>query len=117
MAATPVKKSAPRRAAAEPATVPTPATAPVLAPDDVWGNLVTSTRDSAVVAEQAARNDKATREQFYERELQRLQAARDADMASLDMQIMQQVRIQQSCDAALGTLHGNGNVVHLQAAE
>lgn len=95
-------------------TPPTPATAPVVAPDHAFGNMITSSRDAAVVAQQALQNDRVTREEYYDREIKRLNAARDAELKSIDVQIAQQGNILNGCDAALQALTGS-NVVAFAA--
>jgi hypothetical protein len=93
---------------------PAPVTEPVVAPDHAFGNLITSARDAAVIAQQALQNDRIGREEYYDRELQRLTAARDTELKSIDNQIAQQGNILNGCDAALQALTG-GNVVALKA--
>lgn len=83
---------------------PTPVTEPVVAADIAFGNQITATRDAAVVAQQTLQNDRIAREEYYDREIKRLNAARDAELNSLDIQIGQQGNILAGCDAALDTL-------------
>lgn len=83
---------------------PTPVTEPVVAADIAFGNQITASRDAAVIAQQALQNDRIAREEYYDREIKRLNSARDAELNSLDIQIGQQGNILAGCDAALDTL-------------
>src|SRR5690554_3524705 len=93
-------------------------TAPVVAPDEAFGNVIIASRDAAVVTQQTLQNDKLAREAHFDREIARLVAKWDAEKASLDTQIAQQGRILAGCDAALEAIQsGASNVVPLHAAE
>lgn len=103
MAAQNRKPTAPAKAR----TSPEPLSAPVVAPDTAFTHQIISIRDSAVVAGQALQNDRVAREEFYAREQARLNAARDAELLSLDTQIAQQSHIVIGCDGALEALENN----------
>lgn len=100
----------------KPAPAPEPVTEPAVPADVAFGNVITAARDAAVVAHQALQNDKITREEFYDREAARLEAARKAELASLDAQLAQQTRIQAGCDAALEALAASNVVKIAQSA-
>ena len=97
---------------------PAEVTAPAISADIAFANVINAKRDAAVVDEQALASQKAARIGQHERDLARLHAAYDADIASLDRQLDQQVSIITAADAALTSLaEANSNVVRLKAAE
>jgi hypothetical protein len=113
MSARTARAARPLAGAATAIQPPVAVTAPVVAPDVAFSHQIISMRDSAVVAGQSLQNDRAAREEYYEREQARLCAARDAEMGSLDLQIRQQANILIGCDAALAAI-GTSNVVPLK---
>lgn len=92
-------------------------TAPVIPADEAFGNVITATRDAAVVEAQKLESQRAARQGQYDRDRARLDAAWNADAASLEKQIGHQLNIQEGCDAALGALKAAAasNVVALAA--
>lgn len=97
---------------------PAEVTAPAIPADIAFANVINAKRDAAVVDEQALASQKAARIGQFERDLARLHAAYDADIASLDRQLDQQVSIIAAADAALMSLtEANSNIVRLKAAE
>ncbi len=97
---------------------PVEVTAPALAADQAFGNVVTARRDTAVVEMQALQSNLAARNGQYERDLARLEAEWLTDAASLSEQIGGQGNIIHAADAAIEALKsGASNVVPLKAAE
>lgn len=96
-------------------TKPKTVTEPVIAADEAFGNVLIATRDTAVVDEQALQGQRTARMGQNERDLARLSAAFNADMASLDQQIATQINVQAAADAALASLKGASNVVPLKS--
>lgn len=82
-------------------TQPVEVTAPAIPADVVFANIINAQRDTAVVEEQALQSQKATRIGQHERDLARLHAAYDADLASLNEQLASQANIINAADAAL----------------
>lgn len=82
-------------------TKPIEVTAPAIPADTAFGNVLNAQRDTAVVEESALASQKVARIGQHERDLARLHAAFDADIASLDDQLNRQVNIIEAADAAL----------------
>lgn len=81
-----------------------PATVLAIPADEAFANRIVSDRDAAVVEETRLREELLTRESYYDREMTRLIAERDAEVNSLNLQIAQQGRIVVAADAALESL-------------
>ena len=99
-------------------TKPVEVSAPAIPADEAFGNIINAKRDAAIVQEQALASQKAARIGQHERDLARLHAAFDTDIASLDDQLNRQVNIITAADAALGALtdaHKASNVVKIAA--
>lgn len=60
---------------------------PAVAPDTDFGNLITSRHDQAVSERQRLEGQRKTRQEYYARERQRLDATEAQEMASLGTQI------------------------------
>lgn len=78
-----------------------PVTTPAIPADEAFANRIVSDRDAAVVEETRLREELLTRESYYDREMTRLIAERDAEVNSLNLQIAQQGRIVGAADRAL----------------
>lgn len=83
---------------------PAEVTAPAIPADEAFANVINARRDAAVVEEQALASQKAARIGQHERDLARLHAAYDVDIASLDDQLRRQANIITASDAALMAL-------------
>lgn len=86
------------------ATKPVEVVAPAIPADAAFGNVINAARDAAVIQEQALASQRAARIGQHERDLARLHAAFDVDLASLDDQLNRQVHIINAADAALASL-------------
>ena len=83
---------------------PVEVVAPAIPADEAFGNIINAQRDTAVVEDQALASQRAARIGQHERDLARLHAAFDVDLASLDDQLNRQVNIITAADAALMAL-------------
>lgn len=97
---------------------PAEVTAPVIPADEAFGNAIISLRDAADAEGSRLHNALVNCEAVYDRELTRVNAAYQAERASLQSQIAQHDRILNAADMALESLKGTpANVVSLKAAE
>lgn len=74
---------------------------PAVAPDLDFGNLITSRHDQAVSERLRLEGQRKTRQEYYARERQRLDATEAQEMASLGTQIGMQTNIVEMSLAAL----------------
>lgn len=98
-------------------TKPVEVTAPAIPADEAFANIINAERDTALTDESALQSLRVARDGQYDRDRARLDAAHDADIASLDEQIAGKINIVAAADAALVSLKGASNVVALKAAE
>jgi len=95
----------------------TEVTAPVIPADEAFGNSIMSMRDAADAQGSRLQNALVNCEATYNRELSRVNAAYQAERASLESQIAQHNRILDGCDAALEALKAApSNIVPLKSA-
>lgn len=92
-------------------------TAPAIPADEAFGNAILSMRDAADAHQSRLQNERINAEAQFNREMERITAAWDAERTSLDRQIAQQGRILDAADAALSSLKGERSNVVAMAAE
>lgn len=80
---------------------------PIIHADEAFYNDLIAKRDDAVSEEAWLRAKYVSREGFYQKELERLEAKRMHELKGLSEQIARAIRIIQGADAALTPLTGD----------
>lgn len=96
-------------------TKPIEVVVPVIPADEAFANEVLSHLDRAVVAGQEMRQQVLSVAAYYDREIERLTAERDAKLSALDAQIGQQARIEAAASACVEQIKAS-NVIPFQSA-